>query len=287
MDRFLYDLLCGTMRDVRCGGAKDPFGGGVDGNDRGRLSESVERAGGAVPHGLGTFAAAGSGVLDAWADHGRKGRIRRRMDASYDRPVYRPAEVFFDPADRIIGRVVCRFGAVGVSQDIKRPKDPFCAVFVIGSGGCGMYVKKKAEGYMTVEAAFIVTWTLFLFVFLIYLSFYSYDKCVLFQDAYAVCFRGSIQKEEDQIVPYISAHMKEQFGKKYFAASMVQGSVDRQGNVTDVIGECKVQVPIRSVFTLYGREGWHIRTRARAQIINPTHIIRKSRRLENVIRSGE
>ena len=58
-----------------------------------------------------------------------------------------------------------------------------------------MLLNKMKKGYMSVEASFIITWTVFLFVFLIYLSFYSYDKCVLFQDAYAVCFRGSIQKQ--------------------------------------------------------------------------------------------
>lgn len=135
---------------------------------------------------------------------------------------------------------------------------------------------------MTVEASFIITWTVFLFVFLIYLSFYSYDKCVLFQDAYAVCFRGSIQKEEDRVVPYINAHMKEQFGKKYFATGEVHGSVDRRGSVTDVTGECQVKVPIRAAFTMHEKSGWTIRTRARAQIVNPTHIIRKSRWFENI-----
>lgn len=136
---------------------------------------------------------------------------------------------------------------------------------------------------MTVEASFIITWTIFLFVFLIYLSFYSYDKCVLFQDAYAVCFRGSIQKQEDDIVPYISAHMKGQFGEKYFGTGEVRGSVDRKGNVADVTGECQVRVPIRAVFTMYDSEGWKIRTRAKAQIINPTHIIRKSRWVGNML----
>ena len=80
---------------------------------------------------------------------------------------------------------------------------------------------------MTIEASFIVSWTVFLFVLLIYLSFYSYDKCVLFQDAYAVCFRGSIQKKENQVVPYISSHMQEQFGRKYFGVGQVQGKIGR------------------------------------------------------------
>lgn len=145
-----------------------------------------------------------------------------------------------------------------------------------------MFLRKTAKGYMTVEAAFLITWTVFLFVLLIYLSFYSYDKCVLFQDAYTVCFKGSIQKEEDQVVPYINAHMQTQFGRKYFGVGKVQGTVDRNGNTTSVTGECQVKVPIRQFFTMHGKGGWKITTRAKAQIANPTKMIRKCRWAENL-----
>ena len=145
-----------------------------------------------------------------------------------------------------------------------------------------MFLKRTVKGYMTVEAAFLITWTMFLFVLLIYLSFYSYDKCVLFQDAYTVCFRGSIQKEEDQVVPYINAHMQQQFGRKYFGVGKVQGTVDRNGNTTSVTGECQVKVPIRQSFTMNDRAGWKIKTKAKAQIINPTKIIRKCRWVGNL-----
>lgn len=147
-----------------------------------------------------------------------------------------------------------------------------------------MPLRKMVKGYMTIEASFIVTWTIFLFMLLIYLSFYSYDKCVLFQDAYAVCFRGSIQKREDQVVPYISSHMQEQFGRKYFGVGRVQGSVDRNGNTTSVMGECQVRVPIRQIFTMYDKEGWKISTRAKAQIINPTKVIRRCRWVGNILK---
>lgn len=146
-----------------------------------------------------------------------------------------------------------------------------------------MPLRRTAKGYMTLEASFIITWTVFLFVLLIYLSFYSYDKCVLFQDAYTVCFRGSIQKDEGQVVPYINSHMQRQFGKKYFGVGKVKGSVDRNGNTTSVTGECQVKVPVRQFLTMQNREGWKIRTRAKAQIINPTKMIRRSRMAENVI----
>lgn len=146
-----------------------------------------------------------------------------------------------------------------------------------------MFLRKRANGYMTLEASFIITWTVFLFALLIYLSFYSYDKCILFQDAYTVCFRGSIQKDEGQVVSYIDAHMQKQFGKKYFGVGKVSGTVDRDGNTTSVTGECQVKVPVRQFFTMYDQAGWKIRTRARAQIINPTKLIRRSRMAGNVI----
>ncbi|MCD7725222.1 MAG: hypothetical protein LUI12_06675 [Clostridiales bacterium] len=146
-----------------------------------------------------------------------------------------------------------------------------------------MDIRKMKKGYMSVEASFLITWTIFIFVFLIYLSFYAYDKCVLFQDAYAVCFRGSVQKDEDQIAPYISAHMQEQFGKKYFGVGEVYGTVDKNGNTTSVIGECQVKIPVRSLFTMYDKAGWKISTEARAQIINPTRVIRKCRWIGNLI----
>lgn len=146
-----------------------------------------------------------------------------------------------------------------------------------------MFLKKRASGYMTLEVSFIITWTVFLFVLLIYLSFYSYDKCVLFQDAYTVCFRGSIQKDEGQVVSYIDAHMQKQFGKKYFGVGKVSGTVDRNGNTASVTGECQVKVPVRQFFTMHNRTGWKIRTRARAQIINPTKMIRRSRMPGNVL----
>lgn len=138
---------------------------------------------------------------------------------------------------------------------------------------------------MTLEAVCVVTWTVFLLVFLIYLSFYSYDKCVLFQDSYTVCFNGSIQKDEKQILPYINANIQRQYGKKYFATGTVRGTADRQGKEVYVTGECQVQVPVHSFVTLAGHKGWQIRTQARAQIVNPVRVIRKCRIVQNITSS--
>lgn len=193
-------------------------------------------------------------------------------------------QVFFDFNVRFDGGILCGAYPVGAPKSAWGLGSAVCAVSSDRNGGGGMFLRKTAKGYMTVEASFIITWTIFLFVLLIYLSFYSYDKCVLFQDAYAVCFRGSIQKKEEQVVSYINAHIKEQFGSKYFGVGQVQGRVDRDGNTTSVEGECQVKVPVRQLFTLYDKEGWKISTRARAQIINPTKVIRRCRLVGNILK---
>lgn len=147
------------------------------------------------------------------------------------------------------------------------------------SENCRKYVK----GYMTIEAGFIIPWVIFLFVFIIYGSFYLYDKCVLFQDAYAVCFRGSIQKDEGEILTYINEHLIEQFGRKYFGVGGVEGSVRQSGRDVYVAGVCSVKTPFTHFLTMPGKSGWQIQTEAAARIMNPTKMIRKCRMAENII----
>lgn len=132
------------------------------------------------------------------------------------------------------------------------------------------------------EACFIMPWIIFIFVFLIYASFYVYDKCVLFQDAYTLSFRGSIQKEEGGAVNYINAHMNGQFGKKYFGTDKVQGSVEQHGQEVKVYARCSVQVPFNHFLTMAEAGGWQIQTEGKAWEINPTKLIRRFRMVENL-----
>lgn len=143
--------------------------------------------------------------------------------------------------------------------------------------------KRYNSGYMTIEAGFIIPWAFFVMIFLIYTGFYSYDKCVLFQDVYAICFRGSIQKEDSSQLSYVNTHLKEQFGQKYFAIEYIDGRVEQSKKELHTYGTCKVQIPIVNFLTMASEDGWKIQTSAKAQILNPTDIIRKCRMAENVL----
>lgn len=52
-------------------------------------------------------------------------------------------------------------------------------------------MNKKWNGYLTVEAAFIMPVILLLYLILIVCGFYLYNRCVISQDSYLVAFRGS------------------------------------------------------------------------------------------------
>lgn len=143
--------------------------------------------------------------------------------------------------------------------------------------------RMAVKGYMTLEAAFIMPWVIFIFVFLIYASFYLYDKCVLFQDSYTLCVRGSVQKEEDGAVKYINANMSRQFGKKYFGTNEVQGNVEQHGQEVRVYASCSVQMPFTHFMAMAKAGGWQIQTKAAAAVINPTKVIRRCRMIEKIL----
>ncbi|MCL2050566.1 MAG: hypothetical protein FWG91_02375 [Lachnospiraceae bacterium] len=48
------------------------------------------------------------------------------------------------------------------------------------------------NGYMTIEASLIIPFVVAIYFFLIFTSFYLYNKCVLVQDTYIKCYRASV-----------------------------------------------------------------------------------------------
>lgn len=50
---------------------------------------------------------------------------------------------------------------------------------------------EKWNGYLTIEASFVMPIVLFLYLLIILSGFYLYDRCVISQDDYLLAFRGS------------------------------------------------------------------------------------------------
>ncbi len=97
---------------------------------------------------------------------------------------------------------------------------------------------------MSVEAAFIATWTFFILVILVYLGFFEYDRCLLFQDGYTIAVGASSKiagKKEKQ--NWIDGHIQNQYGEKYIATK----SVDKKGTVTSTKIKVKAGFSLNSI----------------------------------------
>lgn len=104
----------------------------------------------------------------------------------------------------------------------------------------------REKGYFTVEAALILPFTMMIVVFMTFLSFYCYDRCILEQCAYAAALRGSSNRfasnEEAQEEAQKAAESL--ISEKLFALNELQTTVQVSGVSVIVTYECKVNMPI-------------------------------------------
>lgn len=145
-------------------------------------------------------------------------------------------------------------------------------------------ISRQVNAYMSLEASFIMGWVVFIIVFLIYLSFYSYNRCILFQDSYSITFRTSQKPlSKERKLEYANAKVNEQFGKKYITAKNMEKVVTIKGDkvITNVKLDVRPSVSLRSVFL--PPDEWSLSSVVEVEIQNPTEIIRGFRKAESLL----
>ncbi len=155
-------------------------------------------------------------------------------------------------------------------------------------------VGTKKEGrqwkgaYMTVEASLLMPMVLCLFVILIYVSFYLYDRCVFQQDAYILCLRESIQKDEG--APSVDAKRLQsgaasQFGNKYFAVSSLKTDAYAEGNCCVFEGTARILPTSFGSYFLMPKDIWSANFHAEKRKTDPAWSIRSLRRKSHILKS--
>ena len=103
----------------------------------------------------------------------------------------------------------------------------------------------KNDGYMTVEAAFIVPWVVFIIVWIMYLGYFQYDRCLLFQDNYSLATQTAARIDtEAGKQNWLDSHKAGQIGSKYMAAGNVRCSGTVSSTKIQVISGLKVSHPL-------------------------------------------
>lgn len=143
----------------------------------------------------------------------------------------------------------------------------------------GKRKEKWMDAYFTVEASFIIPMVLVIFVLILYLGFFLYDRCLFSQDAYLLCFRGSILKEEEEIEEKVASMRAEQFGRKYFALDSQESEVSEDGKWIVMEGEASLAPAVFGRAALMPEGVWRISYRGKARKTDPVYQFRRYRRI--------
>lgn len=144
------------------------------------------------------------------------------------------------------------------------------------------FIKRKANGYFTIEACVLVAVAFFLFALIIHLTFYMHARTILIQDTYLLAFRASLEEEDKDASQLIGNMASMQFGSRYFGNDVpVVEASDHQKKIT----ADAYTVTHRSAYDLALPEIWQVR--AVAETIRydmPAHI-RRVARVADLIRA--
>lgn len=139
--------------------------------------------------------------------------------------------------------------------------------------------RAEAEAYFTVEAALVIPVVLGIFVMILYLSFYLYDRCLLSQDCYVLSYRQSIEKgKEDRSGQEAAA---EQFGQKLFMLSRIETAAGG-GSTVSVKANAAMEPPLFGLDFFTGQRHWILGVQEKARKTDPPRDYRRVRRIMNL-----
>lgn len=138
---------------------------------------------------------------------------------------------------------------------------------------------------MTLEAAFLIPMVLCVIVIMIYTAFYLYDRCLLNQNAYLVCFREGMTKEGAVRTASGKSGVgenKKQIPGRYFAVTAIQTEDESTKDSVALGGTAKVTPAVFGGSSLMPQSIWTIRFRGMASRFDPPEKIRRFRRTIHV-----
>jgi len=144
--------------------------------------------------------------------------------------------------------------------------------------------KTGFSGSYTVEASLLFPFILSVIVFLIYISFFLHDRCVMNQSAYQAALRGSrIKTEEGRVIATAERAASELIEGSLLATRNVSHTVTIDGSEVKVSYEGILSIPAGTLFmNISGSDGITVRGSGSAKRKDPIKFIRECRVVENL-----
>ena len=145
----------------------------------------------------------------------------------------------------------------------------------------------QTNGYMTLEASLVVPWVIFIVAWIIYLGYFEYDRCLLFQDDYMLAAQTEegIRTVEDQS-SWMHGHMAGQYGSKYMGTRHVETSGEVTGSEVRVSSSLHVSHPLSYHAGMIPGSNWDISDTVRIDNYSFTKRIRLFRSVGRVLDGG-
>lgn len=146
-------------------------------------------------------------------------------------------------------------------------------------------VKSRLQGSSTVELSLLMPLLLTLFVFLIYLSFFLYNRVETSANAYICALRGSRMEQEAPKATY--QLMKKESAKlmkeSLLAVKGYKEQIEVKGNQVQVTYEISQQVPAALIFdSLFHKDTWEFQVTKKTKKLHPVSFIRSCRKLSGI-----
>ena len=137
---------------------------------------------------------------------------------------------------------------------------------------------------MTLEAAFIVPWVVFILVWIIYLGYFEYNRCLAFQENYLVATQAAGQIRDDAYKKsWINSHVGDTERNKFCGAKSFAMSGSVLGSEVEVNTKIRVNHPLSYHASLIPSTNWNISDRVSADNYSFTKRLRLQRSVRRVL----
>lgn len=141
------------------------------------------------------------------------------------------------------------------------------------------------NAYFTLEACLIMPFVFGVIIFIMYVGFYSYDKCLLRQDTYRLLIRGCQIKNasNEDVMKRIKEEESKWYYDKYVMCVWADKRISVEYNSIDISGGCVLNVSNPFADRLGTEKTWDINIEAEVARIHPIDTIRSCRKIESLL----
>lgn len=139
----------------------------------------------------------------------------------------------------------------------------------------------KMPAYFTLEATMVLTLVTGIIVWLLYLMFYQYDRCLADQDTGALALKGcSIQAAtKEEILQNVETYALQLDEERYIAWEQGNTNITLKENKIKVEQTGKLVFPFQSIVPGNIRETWEMRSAYENRRILPVSFLRNVRKM--------